>query len=495
MRKATWLEYTTYLPLWVSVFRWGMFTILRLVPVLFYRLKHETKRNDKGENVEQGNEQPYTRADVTAIIPVYQPPPSFIQTIDSLAKNGVPKILVVADITCVEKVTELVKDYPQVEIIPESKPGKRSAMATGLKEVRTRLTFFVDDDIQWCDTALDYLIHPFNHSSKIKGVGCEHTARKQHAFDIEMILCDMRLSVRMLELFSTSVIDKGASCISGRTACYVTNFIQEEEFYEQFLNEKFFGMQVVSGDDKFLTRYVMRKGGKIWHQGGKKCVLSTTFERGPRFMKQLLRWSRNTWRSDITCLFIERAVWKNNPFTAIVMLYKVVTPFFLMYGLFFVPISAIIKQDYVMFVGWLIWLVFSRILRLAYYFMKNPLHMILIPFFIIFQYIQAIVRVWALFTLYERGWGTRNITLNGNTIERDDIEVVPEPQAQSQAQPQPKSQPEQEVEQEQHSTELSLGFFKNIPSDDEVKSEEIVEDTRTTEEKRQDFYKQKLNNL
>jgi hypothetical protein len=163
--------------------------------------------------------------------------------------------------------------------------------------------------------------------------------------------------------------------------------------------------------------------------------------------------------------------------------------------LFFVPISAIIKQDYVMFVGWLIWLVFSRILRLAYYFMKNPLHMILIPFFIIFQYIQAIVRVWALFTLYERGWGTRNITLNGNTIERDDIEVAPQPQAQSQAQPQSKSLPEQEEEQEQHSTELSLAFFKNMPADDEIKSEEIVEDTRTTEEKRQDFYKQKLNNL
>jgi cellulose synthase/poly-beta-1,6-N-acetylglucosamine synthase-like glycosyltransferase len=495
MRKATWLEYTTYLPLWVSVFRWGMFTIFRLVPVLFYRLKHEPKRKERGDNVEQGNEQPFTREDVTAIIPVYQPPPSFIKTIDSLAKNGVPKILVVADITCVENVTELVKDYPQVEIIPETKPGKRSAMATGLKEVRTRLTFFVDDDIQWCDTALDYLLHPFNHNSNIKGVGCEHTARKKHAFDIEMILCDMRLSVRMLELFSTSVIDKGASCISGRTACYVTNFIQEEEFYEQFLNEKFFGMQVVSGDDKFLTRYVMRKGGKIWHQGGKKCVLSTTFERGPRFMKQLLRWSRNTWRSDITCLFIERAVWRNNPFTALVMLDKVVTPFFLIYGLFFIPISAIVKQDYVMFIGWLIWLVFSRILRLSYYFVKNPLHMILIPFFIIFQYIQAIVRVWALFTLYERGWGTRNITLNGNTIERDDIEVVALEQQPQQSEPSQQSQPLPQPEAQEDQQSYQHISFDNARLDDEIKNENVVEDTRTTEEKQQDFYKKKLESL
>lgn len=486
MRKSTWVDYTTYLPLWVSVFRWGMFTMLRLIPFFFYKLKHAPKPRNRGDNVEQGDNVPYTKEDVTAIIPVYQPPPSFINTIQSLASNGVPRILVVADITCVENVKDMVKDYPQVEVIPETKPGKRSAMATGLKEVKSRLTFFVDDDIQWCDTALEYLIHPFNHSDKIKGVGCEHKARKKHAFDVEMILCDMRLSVRMLELFATSVIDQGASCISGRTACYVTNFIQEDEFYDQFLNEKFFGMQVVSGDDKFLTRYVMKKGGKIWHQGGKKCDLSTTFERGTRFMKQLLRWSRNTWRSDITCLFIERKVWRNNPFTALVLFDKIVTPFFLIYGMFYVPIYAMVHQDYVMFLGWLIWLIFSRALRLAYYFIKNPWHVIFIPCFIIFQYIQAIVRIWALFTLYERGWGTRNITLNGNTIERDDINVDVQLAEQQQTVDLPATE-------NNNDEALQTQETKEATEVEEIEDVEIKE--KTSEEKRDDFYKNKLQKL
>jgi cellulose synthase/poly-beta-1,6-N-acetylglucosamine synthase-like glycosyltransferase len=416
----SWTTYTTYLPLWISVFRWGMFTALRLVPILFYRLKKGPKRN-----VEEGS-LPYSKEDVTAVIPVYQPPPTFINTIESLTKNGCPKILVVADVTCLAKITEICKDFPNVEIVPETLPGKRAAMATGLKAVKTKLCCFVDDDVQWCDTFLEYLLHPFNENDKIKGVGCEHNARYSSPFDIHMILCDMRLSVRMLELMSTSVIDKGASCISGRTGCYVTNFIQEEAFYEGFLNETFFGLRVVSGDDKFLTRYVMNKGGKIWHQSGKLCKLSTTFERGQRFMKQLLRWSRNTWRSDITCLFIERKIWRNNTFTAIVMFDKVVTPFFLLYGLFFVPIGAIIRKDYVMFVGWLCWLVFSRVLRLAYYFWKHPLHVVYIPFFIMFQYLQAIIRIVALFTVYERGWGTRSIAFVGNTIQRNGEEEVQE---------------------------------------------------------------------
>lgn len=410
---SPWFNFQTYLPLWISVFRWGMFVILRVIPALFYRVKKAKTRTEEEGQAE------YTKADVTAIIPVYQPPPSFINTIETLVKNGTPHILVVADITCHEKVREIVKDFPQVEVLVETLPGKRAAMATGLKHVKTKLTCFVDDDVQWCDTLLEYLLHPFNDNSKIAGVGCEHRARYSNFFDLQMVLADIRLSVRMLELFATSVVDKGASCISGRTACYKTNIIQEEQFYEKFLNEKFLGMSVVSGDDKFLTRYVMNKGGKIWHQGGNKCYLSTTFERGSRFVKQLLRWSRNTWRSDITCLFIERKVWTTNLFTAIVMLDKFITPFFLLYGLFYVPIISYIRRDYVILVGWCVWLVFSRIIRLSYYFIKNPANIIFIPFFIMFQYLQAIIRILALLTLYERGWGTRNIVFVGNTIARN----------------------------------------------------------------------------
>jgi glycosyltransferase involved in cell wall biosynthesis len=419
MGKTSWEDFRTYLPLWVSVFRWGMFMILRLLPVLFYRVIRAPKKA-RG-NVEEGSRL-YTKDDITAIIPVYQPPPSFMKTIESLVSNGVPIILVVADITCLEKVTDMTKHLPQVVIIPETAPGKRSAMATGLRHVTSRLTFFVDDDIQWCDTACEYLLNAFNHDEKIKGVGCAHTARKEGWCDVQMIMADMRLSIRTLELLATSVADRGASCISGRTACYVTDFLQEDQFYEEFLNEQFLGLRVVSGDDKFLTRYVMKKGGKIWHQAGSKCVLSTSFERGPKFFKQLLRWSRNTWRSDITCLFIERKVWFNNPFTAIVMFDKMVTPFFLIYGLFYIPIQAIVTKQLTLFVGWLVWLIVSRSLRIIYYLVFNPWHVIFIPFFIMFQYVQAVVRIWALLTLYERGWGTRDITFKGNTIERGNAE-------------------------------------------------------------------------
>lgn len=415
----SWQQWVRYSPFVIGAIRWGLFLVLRVIPAMFWR-----NMVPKKQSLEDGPAE-FTKADVTAIIPVYQPPPSFIDTVKSLVSNGMGKILVVADITCHEQVRELVKDYPQVSVIIETLPGKRAAMATGLKHVTSKLTCFVDDDVQWCNTFLEYLLHPFNMNEKIAGVGCEHRARYSSGFDIQMILADIRLSVRMLELFATSVADKGASCISGRTACYRTSFIQEDAFYENFLNETYMGMRVVSGDDKFLTRYVMNKGGKIWHQGGNACYLTTTFERGPRFIKQLLRWSRNTWRSDTKCLFAERKIWKNNLFTAFVMLDKMVAPFFLTFGLVYVPIITGMNwtNKWKFLVCWLIWLVFSRSIRLAYYLVKKPWNLIFIPFFIVFQYIQGIIRIFALFTIYERGWGTRNIKLVGNTIARDGNEA------------------------------------------------------------------------
>lgn len=415
----SWQDWVHYSPFIIGAVRWGLFLILRVIPALFWR-----NMVPKPRLLEDGPAE-YSKADVTAIIPVYQPPPSFIDTIKSLVSNGMEKILVVADITCHEQIRELVAEYPQVSVIVETLPGKRAAMANGLKHVTTKLTCFVDDDVQWCSTFLEYLLHPFNMNEKIAGVGCEHRARYSSGFDIQMILADIRLSVRMLELFATSVADKGASCISGRTACYKTSFIQEDKFYDNFLNETYMGMRVVSGDDKFLTRYVMNKGGKIWHQGGNACYLTTTFERGPRFIKQLLRWSRNTWRSDSKCLFVEKKIWKNNLFTALVMLDKMVAPFFLCFGMIYVPVIAGLNWDrkWKFIVCWAIWLVFSRSVRLAYYLIKKPWNIVFIPFFIVFQYVQGIIRIIALFTIYERGWGTRNIKFNGNEIARDGNEA------------------------------------------------------------------------
>jgi glycosyltransferase involved in cell wall biosynthesis len=378
----------------------------------------------------------FTPSDVTVIVPVYQPPPSFKANMASLIQNGPAKIFIVADITCERKIHDIVDtlncDHGLVEIIPEPRPGKRAALSMGLMAVQTRLTCFVDDDCQWCsDDFLKQLIKPFNNRT-IGAVGSKQIMRpsekapKEEGGDpifrkarILEIMADFRLSVRYIDLMATTAVDRGASCVSGRTMCFRTEAIAEDAFHSAFLNETLLGIHLLSGDDKFLTRYVINKGYKTYHQLQPKCILTTTFESRPKkHLSQLIRWSRNTWRSDIIALFIERQIWLHNPFTAFLLFDKLFTPFFLFYGFVLIPVYSLMRMDYFIFVGWIGWLHFSRFLKLVLHFKRKPGHIIFLPIWIFYQYLMAFVRIYALITMLQTQWGNRDVKVVNNQVIR-----------------------------------------------------------------------------
>jgi cellulose synthase/poly-beta-1,6-N-acetylglucosamine synthase-like glycosyltransferase len=402
------------LPIYVGLYRWAVFLLLRVLPSLFYR-PYKPKVADE-KTIEAG-EYVYTKEDVTCVIPVYEPPPSFTKTIEHLVKNGPGHIIVVSDITCENHIREMLSDFPTVQVIPEEKPGKRPALVAGVRACETKLVCFVDDDVQWVDTFLENLIAPFQDPI-IGGVGCKQVARIGGPFEIIQILADMRLAVRYLELRASTTMDKGCSCISGRTGCYKTELLKTEEFYDYFLNEKFAGMQLQSGDDKCVTRYMYKTGHKTYHQFGNKCSLSTSFETGMKFLKQNLRWSRNTWRSDIKAVFIERDIWKVCPITAFMLLDKMITPFTMAFGMIYMPVLIIMKRSWPLLLSWVVWLLISRSIKLCYNIWEHPSRILYVPIFIPFQYALALVRIYTLLTLNDRSWGTRSISVVNNQVVR-----------------------------------------------------------------------------
>lgn len=322
------------LPFYIGGFRWGMFLVFKVIPALCYR-------SVKPKDLDRETGRIYYRpSDVTVVVPVYQPGPSFPDNMASLAQKSPHTLIAVADVTCFEdtsaimaKVQEL---YPNVlcRVIKEYKPGKRPALVAGLKETTTSLIAFVDDDTQWVPMDfLPTLILPFSLDERCGGVGCKQVMRpKGKRTDIFEAVSDMRLAARYIEIRATTAVDKCCSCISGRTMAFRTNIIQNEDFYNFFLNEKFFGMQLQSGDDKALTRYLISHDYSQYHQLGNDCKLTTTFESGVRFIQQNIRWSRNTFRSDFAAIFLERRIWRRDKFTAIILFDKMFIPFFMMYG-------------------------------------------------------------------------------------------------------------------------------------------------------------------
>lgn len=83
-----------------------------------------------------------------------------------------------------------------------------------------------------------------------------------------------------------------------------------------------------------------------------------------------------------------------------------------------VPVLAVARQEWIIAVLWLIWVLFSRMVKLSYYLIDNPWRIFHMPAFIIWQYIAAGIKIYAMCTCYNRTWGTRDITVKDGEVIR-----------------------------------------------------------------------------
>ncbi|KAG0006533.1 hypothetical protein BGZ65_006938 [Modicella reniformis] len=226
------------------------------------------------------------------------------------------------------------------------------------------------------------------------------------------VLTVPKANKRLQMVEASTHIDGGVCCLSGRTAAYRTCILQDPQFQYEFTHDFWLGKYPLnSGDDKFLTRWMVYHGWNTYVQICKEAELFSTFKNNWRFVKQVLRWTRNTWRSDFRSLFMERVIWKRHPYVAFTMVDKIFNPITLLSG----PISVIVMAADGKFhlplwdivISYVVWLMMTRIIKLLPHLFKRPQDIIWVPAFLIFGYYFAIMKVYALFTLHEVGWGTR----------------------------------------------------------------------------------------
>lgn len=379
----------------VGVVRWLMWLAKR-IPALFYR----PMEND------------YTTT-ATIITPVYNEDPGLFRlALESWIANEPEHIIAVVDVTDTTCMA-IAESYPQVEVLPIDIPGKRPALAAGVDRATTDIVVLVDSDVIWEPDVLAKLKMPFA-DPEIGGVGTRQNMYPSNGQRPTLWerLADIYLDIRYTdEVPATTIVGRAVSCLSGRTAAYRTALLQR--LREPFLTETFNGRPCMSGDDKRYTCLVLQRGYKTWNQLNAR-VYSTFKPDFKGFQKQRIRWSRNSFRSDLRALW-QGWVWRH-PYLAIMLIDKTVAPFTLLLGPVVLAIAiAVGKWELVL--ALLLWWLVSRTVKIGTHLQRRPADWLILPIFIGMTYYMSLVKAYALFTINEHKWLTRPVAVvNGQVV-------------------------------------------------------------------------------
>ncbi len=375
----------------LGLIRWGTWLIRRIPAVLYKPISNNH------------------RLPMSIVVPTYQEDPViFAAAIESWLANDVEEVILVidsSDTTC----QEIARRYPVTVVITDV-PGKRDALRKGWRAARTELVALVDSDTIWAPDVATEVAKPFA-DPRIGGVGTRQSVYGSTGFLAR--ITDMFLDHRYFdENASQSVLGQAVSCLSGRTAVYRRELLLDIE--DEFMDEKFWGVQALSGDDKRLTTLILERGHLTYMQRTAE-VWSTFPDKWRIFFKQRLRWARNTWRSDLRALS-KPWVWRH-PFLAYTMIDKGISSFTLLLGPI-VMVTALATQNWMFAAVLLTWWQISRSAKLLPHIRRRPSSFFFVLGYVVVSWVMAIIKIRALLTIRKQAWLTREVAVEDGEVVR-----------------------------------------------------------------------------
>lgn len=382
--------FALYLPLGaIGIWRWSVWLFQKILGSR-YRTIAPTMNNH-----------PMTLSIVT---PVYNESPELFRTaLHSWLQNRPEEIIAVideSDSKCIQIFEEFQRTFSGARLFITNIPGKRPALAAGSRMASGEIIALVDSDTVWDEYIRAHILAPFQDQN-VGGVATRQAviAPKTAAEK----LFDIRLALRYLHEYPyLMAVGDALTCLSGRTAVYRRSALLP--VLDEMLDETFFGKPCLSGEDKRLTSLIMRNGWKVRFQ--QNAVVRTEGMASLReFFKQNLRWSRNSWRTDLRLIF-SKWTWSREPLFAYHLVDRCIQPFTLLLGPIYFAISLYFNNTVVAGIL-LVWLLVSRTIKLYPYLKGRPQDIITVPLFTVSQYYLAIVKIYAFLSLDFQSWITR----------------------------------------------------------------------------------------
>ncbi|WP_291052514.1 glycosyltransferase [Herbiconiux sp.] len=356
------------------------------------------------------------RTTTTVVVPSYREDPEvLLRCLETWRRQGPSRIVIVLDVADTEaerKIGEL--GHPDVDVIMFKHRGKRSALGVGIRAADTELVILVDSDTAWEDGMHDAIQMPFVDAA----VGAVSTRQNVYLpkTSVWRRVADWIIDQRYYDYAPAMGRFGGVICASGRTSAYRREIILPK--LPDLEHEIFLGKECVAGDDGRLTWLVLSEGYRVTHQDSAR-ALSMFPETFQAFVKQRVRWSRNSYRCYLTA--IRRGWIFRVPFISQITVMQIL----------FTPISMFIAIAYVFhaltapfpllaFGVALLWVLVGRGIRGISHLWRRPEDIVILPLVAVITMLVALpIKLFALFTMNTQGWLTRSADSIGGEGQRE----------------------------------------------------------------------------
>jgi cellulose synthase/poly-beta-1,6-N-acetylglucosamine synthase-like glycosyltransferase len=277
----------------------------------------------------------------------------------------------------------------------------------GIRAATSEILILCDSDTEWVPGLVANVQAPFK-DPKVGGVGTRQNAYQPKSSTWRRV-ADWMIDVRYLDYVPAQSRAGAVACLSGRTAAYRRSVVLP--ILGHLEHEFFLGKLCESGDDQRLTWLVLASGYKTVYQSSAR-TLSMFPNKFRAFMRQRVRWSRNSYRSYATAVW-KGWLWRQPVITQISVLQVSITPLTMGIAMSYLAMSFFRAPSLVTTIA-LSWLLIGRGIRGMTHLFRRPSDILVLPLVAGMTIVIALpVKAFAFITMNKQGWLTRKSSLIG----------------------------------------------------------------------------------
>lgn len=344
------------------------------------------------------------RTTTSVVVPSYREDPDILlRCLRTWLVQKPSEVIIVLDVADTECAAQLATvRSPLLRVIRYRHSGKRSALGVGIRAARGEILVFADSDTSWKPGLLAAVQMPFV-DPMVGAVGTQQNVYQRRT-SVWRRIADWLVTLRYTDYVPAMGRRGGVICVSGRTAAYRRSAILP--VVENLENEFFLGRRCIAGDDGRMTWLVLASGYKTVHQSSAQ-ALSMFPDSFRAFVKQRVRWSRNSYRCYLTALW-KGWLWRAPRISQLTVLQILLTPVTMALTLAYLLFSRL--EPTPTGIGFaLAWLLLGRGIRGYSHLKKHPSEILLLPLLALVVIMIALpIKLWAFLTMNKQGWLTRS---------------------------------------------------------------------------------------